>query len=486
MLANPYWGRAWILQEMLLGESPVLYYGPHRFPFSHLATAQHHFRQHSQGCCRELIHDFALGSSSFPTSSWGKMHHAFENTRQTFEKWANASKQRRDRPGYALSFDWAKLLLLNTGKRKASDPRDLVYAMLGLIDDNAEPSRMEADYRLTTAEVFARAMARIMQKNNDLELLAWPVWRAENPFGLPSWAPDWTKDLFKAGHLSTMGFNVAKYHASLGFKWNMELHSDLCLSARSYKVDRIDIISERFHCCAEAPIDTVKQQLLMWHELAFSTRGDGGNSSLKPSLLSSMAQRYRLGTEDRNGQRKDMFLRTLLGDYIHPEGRPLSNQLSAGRRVNPDDVSHIEEWWDWLVAKPTATSGDQYNQWNEEGEKFLSIHKRCVNFTFHKRFFVTESGRFSLVLASETNWGLVAWPTVFQDDEIHVLEGCSLPVLLRPLEAQARKYFQPASKSRGGGKGKAGAKEEDGDSKTDIVQMDDYDLRANSIVYSAR
>jgi hypothetical protein len=281
-----------------------------------------------------------------------------------------------------------------------------------------------------------------------------------------------------------VGFNVAKYHASLGSKWNMELHSELCLSARSYKVHRIDKISERFDCCAEAPVDTVKQ-LLMWHDLAFQTRGDGGNSSLKPSLFSSMAQRYRLGMEDRNGQRKEMFLRTLLGDYIHPEGRRLSNQLSAGRRVNPDDVSHIEEWWDWLVAKPTATSGDQYNQWKDEGEKFLFIHKRCVNFMFHKRFFVTESERFGLDLASEANWGLVAWQKVFQDDEIHILEGCSLLVLLRPLEVQAGKFFQPASKSRGGGKGKAGAKEEDGDPKTYIVQRYDHDLRANSVIYSA-
>jgi hypothetical protein len=99
------------------------------------------------------------------------MHHAFEIIRQTCEKWANTSKQRRDRPRYIPGFNWDELLLLNTGNRKASDPRDLVYTMLGLVDNNAEPSRMEADYRLTTAKVFARATVRIMQKINSLELL---------------------------------------------------------------------------------------------------------------------------------------------------------------------------------------------------------------------------------------------------------------------------------------------------------------------------
>jgi hypothetical protein len=78
MLTNPYWGRAWILQEILLGESPVLYYGPHKFPFSRLATAQYHFRQHSQGCCWGLIHDSTLNSSSLK-SWWLKINRALSS-----------------------------------------------------------------------------------------------------------------------------------------------------------------------------------------------------------------------------------------------------------------------------------------------------------------------------------------------------------------------------------------------------------------------
>jgi hypothetical protein len=484
MLTNPYWGRAWILQEILLGEAPVLYYGPHKFPFSRLATAQHHFRQHSQGCCRDLIHDSTL-NSSFLKSWWLKINRAFEFISGTCEKWAIASKQRRDRPGCVPSFSSSQLLLSNTGKRKASDPRDLVYSMLGLADDSAEPSRMDADYRLTTAEVFARAMARIIQKTNNLELLAWPVWRAENSFGLPSWAPDWTTDIVSVGHISGVGIYEPVYNASLGLKWNMELHSDLCLSVRSYKVDRIARISERFHCCLEASIDDVQRQLLMWHSLAFTNGDIGENNSLKPSLFSSMAQRHHLGTEHLDRQRKERFLRTLLGDYIHL--KVSADGLDAGRRVETDDVLHIEEWWDWLVAKPTATSRDQHNQnrWKEEGKGFLSIHQSCVANTFHKRFFVTESGRFGLGFASETNWGLVAWPTAFHGDEIHVFEGCRFPALLRPLEALGRKDLQPVSTSRGEGKGKAVAKEQDGDSKIEIVPVDDHDLRVNSVIYSA-
>jgi hypothetical protein len=43
---------------------------------------------------------------------------------------------------------------------------------------------------------------------------------------------------------------------------------------------------------------------------------------------------------------------------------------------------------------------------------------------------VTDSGRFDLGPYSHASWELIAWPMALAGDEIHLLEGCNMPMLL--------------------------------------------------------
>ncbi|KAK6439686.1 hypothetical protein LTR95_004106 [Oleoguttula sp. CCFEE 5521] len=91
-------------------------------------------------------------------------------------------------------------LLRSIWARCSSDPRDKVYAVLGLYGKNA---RLVADYTLTVRQVFVRASKAIIEDDNSLDILHYaciahlsrpPKWSTESISGsrrLPLWVPDW-------------------------------------------------------------------------------------------------------------------------------------------------------------------------------------------------------------------------------------------------------------------------------------------------------
>lgn len=74
----------------------------------------------------------------------------------------------------------------------ASDPRDIIFGLLGVIEDGEELG-LRADYTKSMAEVFTAATKAFLQQDADIGSfrLECVTPRAENPDGLPSWVPDW-------------------------------------------------------------------------------------------------------------------------------------------------------------------------------------------------------------------------------------------------------------------------------------------------------
>ena len=81
-------------------------------------------------------------------------------------------------------------LLVGNWDRKSTDPRDKVFAFLQLATHQQSDS-LVADYAKSMEEVFALAAKDILQRERNLDILAF----ARKPPGmqdsLPSWCPDW-------------------------------------------------------------------------------------------------------------------------------------------------------------------------------------------------------------------------------------------------------------------------------------------------------
>lgn len=100
----------------------------------------------------------------------------------------------------ARNFSFQKLLRQHRDC-KASDPRDKIYAFLGIADRDAKPftthpGLLIPDYRIPAREVYIRTTRCLLQSYSDLSLLYEKEPQVDTRIdGLPSWAPDWSAEL---------------------------------------------------------------------------------------------------------------------------------------------------------------------------------------------------------------------------------------------------------------------------------------------------
>ncbi|KAH7144164.1 heterokaryon incompatibility protein-domain-containing protein [Dactylonectria estremocensis] len=169
LINQPWWSRMWTVQEAVLPARPIVQYGAITAPWKIFDRATQNMRRHfDQQCCHMK----------------SKVH-ADEPPVVTFYNKVRVIQLRRIRPTPLTS------LFNGFCDRMASDPRDMVYGVLGLAEDEAKMAGIEADYTIGTLEVYVRATRKLIQLYGDLT----PITRYHHgtPMaGLPSWVPDYS------------------------------------------------------------------------------------------------------------------------------------------------------------------------------------------------------------------------------------------------------------------------------------------------------
>ena len=75
----------------------------------------------------------------------------------------------------------------------ATDPKDKVYALLGLSTNiDGRPHTFVTDYDLSTSEVYKDVAKAVLSKSHTLDLLSVPGITKHPSFPSPSWTPDWS------------------------------------------------------------------------------------------------------------------------------------------------------------------------------------------------------------------------------------------------------------------------------------------------------
>ncbi|RCI10237.1 hypothetical protein L249_8531 [Ophiocordyceps polyrhachis-furcata BCC 54312] len=159
-----WWSRVWTVQEIIVPREVTVYYGGAVAPWHMFVTAARCYRQD----CLPLIHEYRCVADDFS------------------ERILEVEK-RRER--------WRKLdrsdllsLLRQFGDRQATEPRDKIYALLGLSDAG---SSMIPDYSLPISRVFQNTVLYIIRQSQSLDVFLGDVGRKVDD-ALPSWVPDWT------------------------------------------------------------------------------------------------------------------------------------------------------------------------------------------------------------------------------------------------------------------------------------------------------
>jgi hypothetical protein len=346
-------------------------------------------------------------------------------------------------------------LIAYVGNYKYSNPRDRIYSVLGMVDDSHVVGQPK--YGDDVVKVYTDLVERFVKKHNSLDVICladrfnWDMVEEGTSMKLPTWCPDWrAEDLSwvipamvcqSSGNIenfrptqsvSTRGEKVATYAAgTCEYPLAFEFSDDKMISCEGILISHVDGIGglkvvrykddggidreEEYECVQSGS----EQKPLQPDELDPTTA-----SKIMTDLMRCLML-----------DRKDRYLDQCLSDgYCHLHLRDLC--LAALR--TPQEVH--PSFLDWFGRNRNLhiRGHSLEDVCKESGDVNLGDHGGIPDReTFLSRFTDTTqymSRRF--MTTSDGNTGMVPCRTQ-KGDQIWVLLGCSVPVVLRKRQEDA-------------------------------------------------
>jgi hypothetical protein len=378
LLDSKWWNRIWVVQESVLPATATLLYGAVQLPWSLFARAAVTVAAHAATCCARAVAD----------------------THRVFAARVLAIEDARAR--WRSDTTLTLLSLANQFRsRDATDPRDKVFALVGLVRDWGGAAPFVADYDLSLYAVYRDVVEHAVRRAGTWEVLVGSGGIGTGRSDLPSWMPNWQQP-FEEGGMERVR-RAGMYNASAGrppvVKFPTQ-EKDVILRVAGIKVDRVLLRGEAMERTDDAGI------IATFH--AWTT--------LLEEVWSGRAGIRRRGTM-----------------FVHPQ------QSYYWRAICVDTLHHLA---DQGGVEHGRTKSSRSEGFYSRLPGNASVHDSVPEFdrsvrtaTLGRAFFVIEEGRFGLGPS-----------TLAVGDDICVLLGGTVPFVLRPkpmrrLPGQAEIYL---------------------------------------------
>ncbi|KAI4266436.1 MAG: hypothetical protein L6R38_008741 [Xanthoria sp. 2 TBL-2021] len=400
LCSRPWFRRVWVVQEMLLARSVKMLCGHVFFEWFDLATV-----------IRNLNRDGMLANV-------GPVAYRGCQAIMTMEP---------HRPG-TLNTDTIPLLAANR-VREATDPRDRVYAIMGIAADKQLSTTLGVDYSLSTEQVFEDTARYLIGRKASIEVL-YEAGGPKNLTRLPSWAPDWI-----IGPQSSLRGYEDVYNASGRSTSLMEFdESGRRLHVRGFVVDEIQELGT----------------ILVWSERPSSMTDDKPWHRISEFLEESTSMIQGLGDHytPKGGSTAEAFWRTLIGnktfkDKSTPRAWKYSKLFDAFQRrcqtwySSPPEIrtflavrAYAVSWWDTAdeplsgSREPRLTDDIGYLDYIEQRLRLASEcfpYQQSLEQVLWGRLFGTTLGGYMGLLPLNSQRG----------DRIAVIAGSNVPFVIR-------------------------------------------------------
>ncbi|KAH7322437.1 heterokaryon incompatibility protein-domain-containing protein [Stachybotrys elegans] len=185
ILTRPWFRRVWIIQEAATAQGPVVVMvGFHPIGWKFLS-------QVVIPCCEQMIHSsYQPLYVMFSTEAEGV--HALRNLAKEYVDImaSGASSHDARTPDHAPKRLYS-LLQRTCGFFQATDPRDVIYAILGLIGIPITPQELLPNYNASVGHVFHQTALYLVRYTSRIEFLRFRKREEEDFSNVPSWVPDW-------------------------------------------------------------------------------------------------------------------------------------------------------------------------------------------------------------------------------------------------------------------------------------------------------
>lgn len=168
MYGNPWWSRIWTVQEAIIPSSGILVWGPLSIPREDVLAAARNLRDLAN--LPSLPEGFAFYRHTYTELLRRLLYpvHGFNHSKT----------------------DNALNLLMRWRHREFTDPRDKVYALLGMISPSAIPNAQSCDYTRGVSRLFAQVTRDLINHEGGLRPLLGACEMPQQTPDIASWAID--------------------------------------------------------------------------------------------------------------------------------------------------------------------------------------------------------------------------------------------------------------------------------------------------------
>jgi hypothetical protein len=426
ILNRSWWNRAWIVQEIAVSQKSYLMCGDLLIDFSDV------FRACTAIYMYEVLAMTQYGNAGRPVDlqrgkaiikhpnlGGGARKASMLSTEYAYQKYRTligptaSEEDLHEKSGLPIStfFD----ILWRFANKQSTDPRDKIYAYMGMVVNKEEIDRIQVDYEMSIPKLYRQVVRAHIEVRKNLRVFDW-FGGISRPEGFSSWAHDMTPE-------TTPGADMFEVE-ELDVKWNSSLdllpqatfrsHDDEDLILHGLVFDTIETVGDQFiePCIVgtEVPSDELADQkgpnvYKAWQELAGITSFMKSVIQVKDDI--TRAEHPEQGAKDivdtwmdaaqasgkyPSGQWKlDAFIQTVLMDPYQTE--------EYGKAYNYRGVALVNT----RRSSPLAII--------MFGEMLLG-----------RRFFITKQGYFGLGPG-----------TITTGDKVCILFGGATPHILRDL-----------------------------------------------------
>jgi hypothetical protein len=379
-----WWQRAWIRQEVALGRMAMMLCGNGSISYSTAIDAARYIR----------FVGGVLDGSNFSSAETSEF-------RLPFGYHANELNALSSKVSNGSSFAPLGDVLMGIRGSMATDPRDMVYAMLGLADP--EVYKLVPNYRSTVREVYiAATKAALMKDRHGIKVLG-ACQNPERRNGLPSWTPNLSENW------KTFQFETNPMFR--GIAWtvpSMKFVGDSLL-IKGFHTDEIETISDMVQSGDDATkLDAI---LLKWKEVVGEASRNNNQSARDKEILNN-------GLLGRRPERAWIEFLSVMHDPANDLRYNDQDQIT-------NDAEPIKTPDSPNIRLAQAYIGLEAEQVQSRSQR--KLHAAMRKFCVGRRLFSSKQGTIGLV-PGDAKVG----------DSVAIFHGADFPYILRKMDEEAK------------------------------------------------